>query len=137
MDFGEVRVGLALSDETGTLASPLTTIRRRRGKRPPLGQIEATAREHDVGAVVVGLPLDLAGEESAWCGEVRRVATELGKRLQLPVHLVDERMTSVRAERSIRSIGLPKREREKKERVDAAAAAIILQGWLDQKDGAR
>jgi putative Holliday junction resolvase len=133
VDFGEVRIGLALSDETGTLASPLATLRRRRGKRPPLTQIEVAAREHGVRAVVVGLPLDLSGDETPWSGEVRRMAAELGTRLDLPVHLVDERMTSVRAERAIRSIGLPRGKREEKDRVDAAAAAIILQGWLDRR----
>ena len=133
MDFGEVRIGLELSDETGTLASPLVTLRRRRGKRPPLAQIEVAAREHGVRAVVVGLPLDLSGEETPWSGEVRKMAAELGHRLELPVHLVDERMTSVRAARAIRTIGRPRGKREEKARIDAAAAAIILQGWLDRK----
>ena len=133
MDFGEVRIGLALSDETGTLASPLATLRRRRGKRPPLGQIEDTAKQHQVRAVIVGLPLDLSGEETPWSAEVRKMAADLGTRLDLPVHLVDERMTSVRAERAIRTIGLPLGKREEKDRVDAAAAAIILQGWLDRR----
>ena len=133
MDFGEVRIGLALSDETGTLASPLATLRRRRGKRPPLGQIENTAKAHQVGAVVVGLPLDLSGEETPWSAEVRKMAADLGTRLDLPVHLVDERMTSVRAERAVRTIGLPRGKREEKDRIDAAAAAIILQGWLDRQ----
>ena len=137
MDFGEVRIGLALSDETGTLAAPLATLRRRRGKRPPLGQIEVAAKEHQVRDVVVGLPLDLSGGETAWSGEVRKMAAELRTRLDLPVHLVDERLTSVRAERAIRSIGLPRGKREEKDRVDAAAAAIILQGWLDRKAGER
>jgi putative Holliday junction resolvase len=133
VDFGEIRIGLALSDETGTLASPLATLRRRRGKRPPLRQIEVTAKEHRVAEVVVGLPLDLSGEETAWSAEVRKMAADLGTRLDLPIHLVDERMTSVRAERAIRTIGLPRGKREEKDRIDAAAAAIILQGWLDRR----
>jgi putative Holliday junction resolvase len=137
VDFGEVRIGLALSDETRTLASPLTTLRRRRGKRPPLARIEVAAKAHQVRDVVVGLPLDLSGEETAWSGEVRRMAAELGTRLQVPVHLVDERMTSVRAERAVRGIGLPRTKREDKDRVDAAAAAIILQGWLDRNAGSQ
>jgi putative Holliday junction resolvase len=132
VDFGEVRVGLSLSDETGTLASPLLTIRHRRGKRMPLGRIEETARRQGVEAVVVGLPLELSGEESEWCRQVRTLADELGARLNVPVHLVDERMSSVRAERSVRSIGLPRKRREEKGRVDAAAATIILQTWLDR-----
>lgn len=137
VDYGEVRIGLALSDETGTLASPLTTLRRRRGKRPPITEIEGTARLHEVQALVVGLPLELSGEESEWTREVREFAEKLGSRLGIPVHLVDERMTSVRAERAVRSIGLPLHKREDKARLDSAAAAVILQGWLDRKEAPR
>ncbi|MEX0856248.1 MAG: Holliday junction resolvase RuvX [Gemmatimonadota bacterium] len=136
VDFGEVRIGLAISDETGTLASPLETIRRRRGKRPPLNRIEAVAREHGAEALVVGLPLELSGEESDWSREVRAVADSLERRLHLPVHLFDERMSSVQAERAVRSSGLPRGKREEKDRVDSAAAAIILQGWLDRRGSA-
>lgn len=135
LDYGEVRIGLALSDETGTLASPFATLRRRRGKRPPLREIEETARVHEVRTLVVGLPLELSGEESEWTREVREIGGKLGERLGVPVHFMDERMTSVRAERAIRSIGLSRREREDKGRVDAAAAAIILQSWLDRPEG--
>ncbi len=133
MDFGEVRIGLAVSDESGTLASPIETLRRRRGKRPPLKALEEVARAHDVEAIVFGLPLELSGEDSDWTREVRDVSRRLGDRLELPVHLVDERMSSVRAEREVRGSGLPKKKREQKERVDAAAAALILQSWLDRR----
>lgn len=132
IDFGERRIGLALSDPTGTLASPLETVQRRRGKRPPYVRIEEVARAHEVEALVVGLPLTLKGEENEWCAEVRTMGDELARRLEVPVAYVDERMTSVRAERAIRSAGLPKTAREEKGRVDAAAAALILQAWLDR-----
>jgi len=131
VDFGEVRIGLALSDETGTLASPLPTLRRRRGKRPPLKALEELGREKGVEAVVFGLPLELDGSESDWTREVRRVGEDLGRRLQLPVHFLDERLTSVEAERRVRGSGLRRSEREKKERIDAEAATLILQRWLD------
>jgi putative holliday junction resolvase len=134
IDFGEVRVGLALSDETATLASPLPTLRRRRGKRPPLKALEELARKRGVEAVVLGLPLELDGSESEWTREVRRVGEALGARLGVPVHFVDERMTSVRAERQVRASGLPRGRREEKERVDAAAAVLILQTWLDRRE---
>lgn len=134
IDFGQRRVGLALSDPTGTLASPLPTLKRRAGKRPPLKALESVAREHDVEAVVFGLPLALDGTETDWTREVRAVGDRLARRLGVPVHYVDERMTSVMAERSVRGAGLPRGERERKERVDAAAAAIILQLWLDRRD---
>ncbi len=135
IDFGERRVGLAVSDPTGTIATPLTTLKRRRGKRPPLRALEEVAREHGVKAVVMGLPLDLAGDETEWTAHVREVGDELGRRLDVPVHYMDERMTSVRAERAVRKLGLPKEERERKERVDRAAAVLILQSWLDTEEG--
>lgn len=131
IDFGERRIGVAMSDPSGTLASPVETVTRRSGKRPPLARLEAVAREHDVGRIVVGLPLDPRGEETPWCEEVRAMGDELGRRLAVPVAFVDERMTSVQAERAVRTSGLRRRQREEKGRVDAAAAAIILQRWLD------
>ena len=133
VDFGERRVGLAVSDPTGTLATPVETLTRRAGKRPPLARMEAVARALGVGRVVFGLPLDLRGEENDWCAEVRRVGDALARRLDVPIDYVDERMTSVRAERAVRSSGLPKGRREEKGRVDAAAAALILQSWLDAR----
>ena len=135
IDFGEKRIGLALSDPTGTVASPLSTIHRRRGKRVPLRAVEEVAREHGVEAVVVGLPLDLEGNENEWCAEVRAAGDELARRLDVPVSYVDERMTSVRAQRAVRGIGLPRAKREEKARIDAAAAALVLQSWLDGTRG--
>jgi putative Holliday junction resolvase len=132
IDYGERRIGVALTDPTGTLASPLETVIRRRGKRPPLRTLEGLARDHGVGAVVVGLPLTLEGIEDAWCDEVRRVGDELARRLDVPVHYIDERMTSVRAERAVRGSGLPRARREEKARVDAAAATLILQDFVDR-----
>ncbi len=131
VDFGERRIGLALSDPTGTIATPLETLSRRAGKRPPLARMEDLARGHEVTRLVVGLPLDLRGRETPWCAEVRGMGNALARRLAVPVAYVDERLTSVRAERAVRGIGLRKSQREQKGRVDAAAAALILQAWLD------
>lgn len=133
VDHGERRIGLALSDPTGTLASPLTTVARRRGKRPPLRRMEAIAREHGVTGLVVGLPLALDGGEDAWCVEVRTVGDELSRRLGVPRAYVDERFSSVRAEEALRATGVQPSRRDEKARVDAAAAAVILQGWLDRR----
>ncbi|MBI4540630.1 MAG: Holliday junction resolvase RuvX [Gemmatimonadetes bacterium] len=131
IDYGERRIGMAISDPTRTIAQPLPTLRRRVGRRPPYQAILEIARRYEVDAIVVGLPLDLAGHETAWTAAARGVGDELARRLGVPVHYVDERLTSVRAERAVRSLGLPRRERERKERVDAAAAVLILQAWLD------
>jgi putative Holliday junction resolvase len=135
IDYGERRIGLAVSDPTGVLATPIDTIIRRKGKRPPLARMERVAREREVEMLVVGLPLTLEGQENEWCEEVRAFGDALAKRLEVPVAYVDERFSSVRAEQAIRSIGLSKRDREDKARVDAAAAAIILQSWLDGDAG--
>lgn len=134
VDYGRRRVGVALSDPTGTIAQPLTTIKRRHGKRPPVAGIARLAREHDVDAVVIGLPLTPEGEESEWTRETREFGEKVGQRTGLPAHFVDERMTSARAERAVRSLGLKKREREKKSRVDLAAAVLILQAFLDHRN---
>ena len=134
MDYGRRRIGLAVSDPTGTLASPIDTLVRRKGKRPPLRRMEEMARELGVDMLIVGLPLNLAGNENDWCAEVRQVGDALATRLEVPVDYVDERFTSVQAEEAVRSIGLRKRAREDKSRVDAAAAAVILQSWLDGRD---
>ena len=131
VDYGERRIGLAISDALGMIANPLPTITRRRGKRPPIAEIERIAAEREVEAIVVGLPLDEHGDESAWTAEVRAFGEKLGERAALPVHFVDERMTSARAERVIRESGLPRHKREEKGRVDATAAVFILQHHLD------
>lgn len=133
VDYGERRVGLALSDPTGTIATPLPTLLRRRGKRPPVAAIAALAEAHEAAGLVVGLPLTPAGDESDWTREVRSFGTALGERTGLPVAYIDERMTSLRAERAVRSLGLPRHRREEKDRVDAAAAVLILQAYLDSR----
>lgn len=131
VDYGERRIGLAVSDPLGIIAHPLPTLQRRRGKRPPVAAVARLAEEHEAEAIVVGLPLTPAGEESEWTEEVRTFGAGLAQRTGLPVSFLDERMTSARAERAVRSLGLPKRQREEKGRVDAAAAILILQAYLD------
>lgn len=132
IDFGERRIGLALSDPTATLAQPLPAMLRRRGKRPPVQAILDLMSEYDVERAVVGLPLALDGEDTDWTREVRDFAAKLARRAGIDVFLVDERMTSVAAERAVRSIGLPRGERERKDRIDTAAAMLILQAFLDR-----
>lgn len=135
IDYGERRIGVALSDPTGTIASPLPTLKKRRGKRPPYGELEAIADRESVHALVMGLPLDADGSESEWTAEVRRVGEKMARRLDVPVHFVDERMTSARARRVVRGrLGLRKEQREEKERIDAASAVLILQSWLDRPE---
>ena len=133
IDYGTRRIGLALSDASGTLATPLTTLTRRAGKRPPITRILEIAADHDAGCLVVGLPLDARGRENSWTAEVRDFGGRLGDRSGLPVHFVDESYSSVEAEARIRSIGLTRKKKEDKARIDAGAAAVILQDWLDAR----
>lgn len=134
IDYGERRIGVAVSDPTATIAQPLPTLPRRRGKRPPVKRVLELIDRYDVDRVVVGLPLSLAGDETDWTREARAFGDAIAARSGLPVHFLDERFTSAAAERAVRSIGLPRGERERKERVDAAAAALILQAYLDRTD---
>lgn len=133
IDYGERRIGLALSDPSGTIARPLPALLRRRGKRPPLARLLTLAQEHDVTAFVVGLPLDLEGEEGPRAAEVRRFAESLAARSGRPVHLRDERLTTVRAERLLREMGISPSGERRAARVDTLAAALILQGFLDAR----
>jgi putative Holliday junction resolvase len=105
-DYGERRIGVAVSDPTRTIATPLTTLQRRAGKRPPWAEIATLVQQQEADEAVIGLPLDLAGEEGAWAAEVRQFGDDLARRTGLPVHWMDEGM------------------------IDATAAALILEGYL-------
>ena len=129
-DYGERRIGVAVSDPTRTIATPIATLHRRPGKRPPWPEIAELVKAQEADEAVIGLPLDLAGEEGAWAAEVRAFGDDLARRTGLPVHWMDERMSSVRAERSIQGMGLKKNVRERKGQIDATAAALILEGYL-------
>ena len=133
IDLGERRVGVAVSDPTGAIAQPLPTLQRRAGKRMPLATLQSLAAEYEVQGIVIGLPLAPSGKDTDWTRTVREAASNLEERSGVPVHLVDERFTSQAAERAVRSLGLPKKKREEKGRVDAAAAVLILQSWLDAR----
>ncbi len=136
VDWGAVRIGLALSDETQTLASSLETLVRRRGKRFPMSRLLELVAAHGPVGVVVGLPLTLEGEEGPSAAESRTLATAVGGRTGLPVELWDERLSTARALRLVREQEGSTRGR--KEDVDALAAAVLLQGFLDaRRAGAR
>lgn len=133
IDWGEVRLGLALSDEGQILASPLDTLVRRPGKRFPMPQFLAlTAQHHPVG-IVVGLPLTPDGNEEKSAIAAREVGSLVGERTGLPVDYQDERMTTARVLGLIREQGGSTRGR--KEDVDALAAAVLLQAFLDGRRG--
>ncbi|NNF25672.1 MAG: Holliday junction resolvase RuvX [Gemmatimonadetes bacterium] len=130
IDPGVRRFGVALSDPTRTLATPLTTLVRRKGKRAPVAAIEALVREHCVVAVIVGLPDGREGADLAWIDEIRRFAETLRTRTGLPVHLHDESYSTVEALSKLNEA--QQTTRGEKGRIDAAAATVILQDWLDE-----
>ena len=133
VDWGEVRIGLALSDETQFLATPLETLVRRPGKRFPMLRFTAIIAEHQPVGVVVGLPLTGEGGEEASATAARELAEHIAARTGLPVELWDERMSTARALGLIREQGGSTRGR--REDVDALAAAVLLQHFLDARRG--
>jgi putative Holliday junction resolvase len=128
IDYGERRIGLAVSDPSRTVASPAGYIARRAGKRPPIAEIIRRAEGHEARAFVLGLPLDDRGEETPRSEEVRRIGAELERRTGYPVSFVDERYTTAAALRTVRELGGTTRGR--KGDVDALAATILLQHAL-------
>ena len=135
VDWGEVRIGLALSDESQFLATPLETLVRRPGKRFPMPRFTALVAEHAPVGVVVGLPLTGEGTEAASALAARELADRIAARTGLPVELWDERMSTARALGLIREQGGSTRGR--REDVDALAAAVLLQHFLDSRRPAR
>jgi putative Holliday junction resolvase len=130
LDVGDRRIGVAMSDPTGLLASPLSTITRK-GHGTDVDEVVDLAAQNDVAEILVGMPLSLSGRKGAQAARVTAFADELRSRTDLPVVFVDERYSTVQAERSLRELGVqPSRDRA---RVDAAAAAVILQSYLDSK----
>lgn len=132
VDYGRKRIGLAISDELGMLASPAGFIARREGKRPPIAEIIGRATELEAAGYVLGLPLDGEGDETEWTAEVRAVGAEIAKRTNMPVRFIDERFTTAAALRTMRELGQSTRGR--KGDVDALAATILLQHALNVPD---
>jgi putative pre-16S rRNA nuclease len=132
LDLGSVRVGLALSDPLGLTAQPFGRLDRRALDRD-LSPLLAIVREHGVATIVVGHPLLLSGKPGASAQDASRFAESLAPQVEIPVVLWDERLTTVQAERALREGGV--RGPKRREVVDAAAAAVMLQSWLDRPRG--
>jgi putative Holliday junction resolvase len=132
LDVGGRRIGVALSDSTRVLATPLTTLRAEPRARV-IAEIAALVAQHEVAELVVGLPLTLSGEIGPQAKLVEVFAAELRQALRAPIHLFDERLTSVAAERLMQDLGIKPERR--KARIDEVAASIILQDFLDTQRG--
>ncbi len=128
IDHGTKRTGLAICDSGETIASPLTVIQ---GKKELLKKIAEVVETEHVEAVVLGLPLNMTGSESSQTKLVLKFAEQLKDHLHIPVHLQDERLSSFSAEEKLASAKFTKEKMRK--RLDAVAAAEILEAFLEQK----
>lgn len=129
IDVGAVRVGVALSDPDGVLATPLATVARDVLHGTDLATIAGMVAEHDVVGVVVGLPRTLAGREGPAAEAAREFGAALAGRVAVPIEFADERLTTVVATRQMHESG--RKGRRQRAVVDQVAAVAILQGWLD------
>lgn len=134
LDFGSKTIGLAVTDELGLTAQGLPTLRRT-NKRNDFDHLRRTIKQYGVGELVMGLPLRLSGATGIQSDKVEVFAQELRKKFKLPVHLFDERLTSVEANRVLRESEMSIRRRA--EVVDQLAAVLILQAFLDYRSSKR
>lgn len=128
IDYGTKRTGLAVCDAGETIASPLAVVQ---GRKELIERVKRVVASEDIGAIVVGLPLNMDGTEGPQAKLVLAFAKELGRQIPIPIHLQDERLSSFEAEHKLNDIGLTRGK--KRERLDALAAADILQSFLDEK----
>lgn len=130
VDYGARKVGLAVSDELRLTAQGLPTYRRG-NKKADFDYLRRMIRQYGVSEIVVGLPLRMSGEEGIQAEKVRAFAEELRSRFKLPVHLFDERLTSVEANRVLRETEMSIQRRA--EVVDQLAAVLILQAYMEYR----
>lgn len=129
IDYGTKSVGIAISDELQLTVRPLTTIRRDKKRYPELlAAIGAYVEEYEVGALAVGLPLNMDGTRGEAARRVEKFIADLQRNISIPIVAVDERLTSHEADRLLRAEGANARERRR--RSDEYAAVIILEDYL-------
>ncbi|HSA92517.1 MAG TPA: Holliday junction resolvase RuvX [Terriglobales bacterium] len=133
LDVGAKTIGMAVSDPLGLTAQGLQTLRRT-SKRADFGRLERVLREYEVAEMVVGYPLRMSGQAGAQAEKVAALAEELRRRFRLPVHLWDERLTSVESSRVLRASEISLQRR--RQAVDRLAAVLILQSFLDHRNAA-
>jgi putative Holliday junction resolvase len=131
LDVGGRRIGVAVSDPTRLLASPLTTVRATPRARA-LAQIAALVAEYEVVELVVGLPLTLSGEQGPQAQTILAFVEELRRHVHVPIRLFDERLTTVEAERIMMEMGVKRDQR--REKIDEVAASLILRDFLGSRE---
>lgn len=131
VDWGTKRIGLAISDPTQTVATPLGTLTRRAGRRFPMGQLKPYLETHQPVGVLLGLPLDAAGAEGAAARAARDTGALIATKTGLPVAYWDERMTTARVHRAQQETGGV--GRDARGEADPLAATVLLQAFLDHR----
>ena len=130
LDYGTVRIGIAISDPLRLIATALETYQNNDNF---IDRLLALIRAHEIGMIVVGMPLNLKGQEERKAQEVRIFIDRLRSAVDIPIRTWDERFTSTMAKKSMLEIGIGKKKRQDKSRVDQIAAALLLQGFLDAR----
>ena len=128
LDFGEKTIGIALSDLSNILAQPFCLLERK-GTKTDLQEISKIIQENKITGVIIGLPLNMDGSQSAMAKKVLNFSKKLEQKLSIPIHTWDERLSTQAAERALLEGDLSRKKRKKV--IDKVAAALILQGWLD------
>ena len=131
VDLGSKRIGIAVSDMSGTIASALTTVHRSKSRRHDHGEIARLARIEECSVVVVGLPLSLDGTHGPAARAATNEVARMSSVVEVPIEMYDERFTTVTAERHMLEAGLDAKQRRLV--VDKAAAAVMLQSWLEHR----
>jgi putative holliday junction resolvase len=136
LDPGRKRIGVAVSDETGLIASPVGVIQvGERNRAQVLQQVLRYIEQEEAGKLIIGLPLHMNGDEGIEAARAREFARQLSRLTKIPIDFMDERLTSVEADRLMQEAGIKRDKR--KARIDARAAAIILQTYLDAERSER
>lgn len=131
VDWGEARIGLAVSDPTRTLATPYTTLAEK-DKGLQIKRVLALVTQLDISEIIVGMPLAMDGGATSTTRPAMKYAEKLASLVNVPVTLVDERLTSSMAEDRLSEAGWKPTQADKG-RIDSAAAAVMLQAWLDSR----
>jgi putative Holliday junction resolvase len=129
LDYGERRIGVAVSDPTGAIAQPLETIPAHAGGRDALERIAELCKSLEVSQIVIGLPLHMNGTSGPEAKNARAFGERVRKRVGIAVDYLDERWTSLEAERALDDAGVSRRKQ--RGRVDPIAASLLLRTWLE------
>jgi putative holliday junction resolvase len=137
IDYGLARIGIAISDQSKTIASPLPNLQGSKNIEEAVARVISfienikQEKNFDIDEIVIGLPKTLSGQDSERTTIVRQFSEMLAQKVPYPVHLFDERLTTVQAERTLKEFGFSRKERSK--HVDKVSAIILLQTYLEQK----